>query len=1243
MGIGGLGVVVFALVFAACASPSWQGALADVEARPLVEQAELQLIAGKDAARAAELAERVLADAASSGLARERAFLVLVAASDALGDIERPLPHLPRALDDALTPAVAERIAAQAARAWARMDGEEVTSEPVRHALERMTARPGDAWEAARSRAGRELVTAERLRAGPMAARAAAARAGFILEWRLSAPWGDAWALDLSAPLGPETRPLAAEEMTGAGWGLRPVRTTHAVFSDGEVTFFDLPATGGVGFAETRLQGAGARVLRLESNRLVSVFVDGALVLARTEPEAPWQSEAVIAVPEGGARLTVKLATHDGRGFFRAQLTEGRTIRAAIGGDPAAPAAGDARAAVLALLDLEERLSRPRWDPEAARKRLAALEASLGTHAALDVLAARLALGDGDLPPAERRQLARARYEAVLARDPDHPAARRGLARIEREEERWDRALALLDGDADPRTRLELLDLYRERGWEAEALALVDAVRPLAARNPRLAQELIDTMLAFGRVAEARSMAEALERGFPGAGADRLFSLLADAGTRRPELPLSLFEAEPQRHGTLREAVASLRAAGELDEVERLLTVFLGDRPADGWAIGERVRVALQAGRLEEAARRIREALAVHPDFAPLEELGYQLEDRSEPFDEIEDGSAVLARWKAFAATDEGASWGAFPIVQVLERTRVDVRGDGSTYELSHRIRLVQTKQGADALGDVRAPDGARLLVVRTLKADGRMLEPERTDGKAELSFPELQPGDAVETAWVTRSRASPSEGGYLTGVSFASWGAPLFELDVEMSAAPGLALAITSFGRAPAARVSQSPDGTRHYAWKLERLPPVAREPLAISARSFFPFADVRVLRADEGEDSHGAAWRRIARAYASRLAYLGQSGARLEALAASLDRARPVVAAFEWVKREVSDQEQLNAFDTPAEAAVAAKKGNRALVLWALLSALGREPDLLLCAPERDGPPEDRARPTPNANRFFYPVVVVREGGRALYLDPARPYTPAGDLPAELGHASCLATRGGEARFVDLPVASSEPTFEASIELALDRDGNAKGILRGLARGAAASPLRQAWLAQDEERRRILFEQWLASLIVGARLVSFDVKDAATSDRPMRWTLEIELPGYARREGAALVVQRPLKPVLHADFAGVPELAQLVSTPTRSTPLRLLPLDERVTLALSAPPGMELVQAAEDIAARGLAQHVERARDRLLVTRRVELRPGRVDPSEYENFRRDVSAVIRAMEAAIRFEGRAADATSP
>jgi len=1257
-------IVAFCLamgcVAAGCASTTWSSALADGADKPHYARAELALIAGGDAASAATLAEAALRDNRSEGRAEReaRAFFALVVASDALGDIERPLPFLAQVLDGATDPTVAARVAAEAGRAWARLDGKNAASPDIRAALEKLarsvTPVGGDevGWEAARSQALRELVTAERLRAGPAAAKVAAEQAGFVLDWTLSAPWGDAPALDFTTPLGPETRPLAERETTGAGWDIIPVATTRQQFSDGEVTFFDLPTTGGVAFAQADVPaGARTMMVRLECNRMVALFIDGLQVVVRQQLSEPWLQSARVRLPGGAHRVTVKLASQDGRGFFRLQLTDvadsgapAQTVQVSPINNAAATRvpAGDARAAVLALLDLEARLSRPIWDPDGARARSRVLEQSFGPHTSLDLLAARLALGDTVAPPAERRQTARARYEAVLARSPGHPAARRGLARIERDDEHPDRALVLLrpaDGAKnDARTQLDLLDLYRERGWEAEALTTADSLSEQATASPRLMQELIDLYKAFGRVGAAEALANTLEKAFTGAGLDRLYGLWSDSGKIVPSAELSLFEWEPQRHAALRTAVAGMRRDHpDAVRIDGYLTDFLARRPQDAWALGERVRLGLQTGA-PSVTELILKALDTHPDFAPMEQLLHQLDNTPEPFDMIEDAHAIVGRWLAFKASPAGAAWAAYPVVNALERTRIEVRKDGSTLELSHRVRIVQTKQGVDDVGDVRPPDGARLLIARTLKADGRVLEPERTEGKAELSFPELEPGDAVETAWVLRNRVTPSEGGYLTGVSFASWGAPMFELDTSITAVAGLDLSVKRFGGAPEGVTTHGADGSRTIAWRLGRLAPVAKEPLSVSPRSFFPFVDVRVLRAevaptvDDTRDS--LAWARIARAYASRLTYLGRQGPRLEALAKRLLRQKdPASAAFDWVKTEVTDQEQLNTFETPAEEAIANRKGNRALVLWALLQTMGRDSELYLCAPERDGPAEDRAAPTPNPNRFFYPVVSAPNG---VYFDPSRPYTPPGDLPAELGGAMCLsplANDFAQAHFIELPKPAKPATFDATLTLALDGDGNARGTLTGRALGAAASPLRQAYLAQDEERQRMLFEQWLASLVVGARLVGYHVDDAASATSPMRWRLDIELPSYASRDGDALVVQRPLKSLVHSDFSGVPELAQLVSTPSRVTPLRVLPFSEHVVIALTAPAGMQLVAAPPDIALRGIAQSSVMSGRTLTVTRHIELAPGRVNPSEYDLFRRDIGAAIRALETSLRY----------
>lgn len=1227
-----------------------------------VAESELALAAGEPA-DAAALAEAALAEVAggpSGGESRVRAFLTLVAASDALGQVERPLLHLPLALSTAVAldwPREAEWIIAQAPRAWGRLDGQSAASPEVRAALVAVAQRGGDRWERARGAALRELVTAERLAGGPARAKEAAKAAGFLLDWRLSAPWGDAPLIDFDTALGPESRPLDATEATGAGFGLEPVATTTGTFSDGEVTFFDLGATGGVGFAETTLvvdagRDAGVRVFRLEANRLARVFVargnePAREVVARVDLDGPWLSEAALRLEPGTWRVTVKFASHDGRGFFRLQTgaLEGQVDE--VGRWPALKV-GDGRSVVARLIALERLAARPIWDTRGARSELAELSRALGPgpHPSLELLSARLALGDVTAPESERREVARGHYRAVLAKIPGQPMALRGLARLEREEQRPDAAHELLSrSTADPRTALELLDLLRGRGWEVESLKLAEALAPLAAYSPRLSQELIDTWRAFGRFAEAQRLAEQLEMAFPGTGTERLAELATDRGQPPAEALIGAWEAEPERHAGLRSAVAALRAKGDLVGAEALLERFIATRPHDGWALGELARVALQKGDVALAQKRARAVLEKHPDFAPFEGLLSQLAAEPERFDVLADGPGLVAAYRRFAETAEGKGDAGYPVLTVYDRVELEVRRDGSTLEVSHRIRLVQSKQGADALGDVRPPDGARLLVARTLKRDGRLLEPERTEGKADLSFPELEPGDAVETAWVSRSRVSPSEGGYLTGVAFASWN-PVHRLEARVVAERGLDIATSVFGKAPAPKRTTLPDGRRELLWAVDRIAPTPREPLTVSARSFFPFVDLRVVRADEIADPAAPkrAWALIARAYAARIMRLTARAARVEAKVRELAKqADPVAAAFGFVKRDIGDAEQLNTFETAVEASLASKKGNRTLVLYALLEAMaeqaknGAEVELLVCAPERDGTPEDRDQPTPNANRYFYPVVRWSDAKRTVFMDPSRPYTPLGDLPSELSGARCLApSRHAQATpFFELPGLSGRPTFDLVVELELDEKGDARGRVLGKAQGAAASPLRQAFIAQDAERRRMIFEQWLGTLYAGARLVELEVEDADQSEKPMRWTASFEVAGLAQEDKGHLAMRGLAKGLVAGDFAGVPELTQLVSAPSRQTPLRVLPYAEDVEFRVRLPKGYVLVAAPRDhevqVGPASLVQKVDKKAGLVVVRREVRLVNQRVEPAAYAALRDGVARSLFAFEGPI------------
>lgn|GEM_PF-1206043 len=1300
-------------ILAGCPSPTWSSASEDAAARlseapsdvaAQVHAGELAFLVDQDPARALSLLEPVAEGAPAGSHDAQRAALAVGYITEVVGRAEAAETVIARALVASSDPVVAEALARSAGAVWGNSAGAHHDGAPLVTALEGVARRPGAAWQPARAEALRQLVSAARLR-GTEAGLRATAEAGYLLDWRMSGPWGDVPELDIDRSLGPETRALAEREDTGHGFD-EPLPTWDGRFSDGEATFFDLQSAPGIGFAQVTLPaGAGVRraVLHVETNRSVRVFANGAQVLAIDGlHREPWEARVGLELPATAVRLTVKLATSDGRGLFRARLLPldgpAEPIVADVGATAEATAPvktfaappglveapvrlspGDGAAFFRALGVLDARIERPYHDPIGARALLERLRAARPDHPALALEAARIALSDGELPDSEQRRATRAAWETVIAAWPHNLVALHGLAGIEAAEDRPDAAYAYLkrawEAHPDaPSAALALARHERSRGREAEALELGSALERVADRGPLVGQEIVDLYTAYGYIERARAAAARLDETFPGAALTRVAELDIASGAPKQagERLLAAFAVQPEHQEYLRAGVKALRAAGEVDAAREAIERFLETRPQDAWALSERVRIALQAGDDAAAQRAIDAALEMHPGFTPMELLGDWLAGRpevptgpvasgAERLDDIADGRAIVARYLEAQGKEGTPDLSGYPVVTLYERRAIDVRSDGSTVELTHRVHLVQTKSGADSLGDFRPPRGTTLLAARTLKADGRVLWPERTRGKADLSFPELEPGDAIETAWIERDQVSKVGGGYLSAFIFGSWDVPALEVRDEVRVARPLVLNWRSFGDAPAPTRVTRDDRRQVVAWELNGLAAVPREPLSIGARSFFPFVDLNVYEADRapvpGPDAEldAAAWRRVAEGYAGRIKGLTTPGPQVLATAQLVarragDEAARGRAAFAWVKDEIDDSERLNGFRTPVEAVISQRKGSRTLVMVALARALGVEIELLVCAPERDGAPEDVATPTPNGDRFFYPIVRVGQGDGAALLDFSRPFAPYDSLPLELYGARCLApervreTSKPEALFVTLPDAPAEVldrlTWRFDVDLSIGPDGAARGTIAGAAYGPATSGLRRAWENSDEARRRLLWQQWAASLIPGVGVQGDQTASADAADSPMRWKLDVSADGFAVPDGDDRVVQHLLKPLLGSDLQSVPELAQLVTVPARRTPLRVLPLMERTRIRLEAPPGFAWDAVPPEITlSRGPHHFAQRVRvdgAHLEVTRHIDLRPDRVEPSDYPAFRALIQQVVQAFEARARLVPR-------
>ena len=413
---------------------------------------------------------------------------------------------------------------------------------------------------------------------------------------------------------------------------------------------------------------------------------------------------------------------------------------------------------------------------------------------------------------------------------------------------------------------------------------------------------------------------------------------------------------------------------------------------------------------------------------------------------------------------------------------------------------------------------------------------------------------------------------------------------------------------------------------------------------------------------------------------------------------------AAFEYVKSELDATERFNTFQSSAEMALALGKGNRAVALWTLGRALGLRTRLLLCAPRQHGAQDDAGQPVPNANRFWYAVVAFRlpvgdaaeAPARAgagpfawVYADPTRPYTPLGLLPPALYGARCMApaaaqeaaapggglsaggmeptgglfealpagppawlgaklgTLAGGAAREAAPLDLLGPTWRFKVRLRVGEGGKAWGTVEGAGFGPDASALRRVYLKATEGQRKMLWQQWTASLWPGVEVTSYQVWDADASERPMRWKLRVELPGYFAADGAGRRARRLAPDTMGEQLAAVGPPATWVRLAKRETPLGLTAYSERLELWVTPPKGKTLETALGDLppaltapppsqpnssqAAVRAAQRVSvnEATGALHLTRSLRVRPARVTPSDYPAFREWVRKLLGAYDA--------------
>ena len=431
-------------------------------------------------------------------------------------------------------------------------------------------------------------------------------------------------------------------------------------------------------------------------------------------------------------------------GFF----PDAATLEAAL-----EPEAGRSLATFLAARDAVGR------DVDGARRLVSAL-GPLPAAAAWNVLSADLALRDRSLPTKVGQGRATRDLEVAIERDPKNVGAllARGLLAVT--DQRVDQAVGLaaqaraahspvgtpllslesrialaqgVDAQADTLARQSLdqiaglceallvrYDVARRRDAVTNTDALLDAISSCPGEQLRRVSHWklrgkLDRALAEMRAVRARQPGD------------------ISLGTQEADLLVALKRTD--------EAAALLRSLTALRPRDPSLWKRLGDTLALGKHDAEALAAREQALTLDGSDLSLRRTV-----------------ERSRTGKEILadyaiDGRKALKAFDARGTNVEGSS------VLVVDAAATRAFADGSMVDRVHTVEKVLDQSAIARVAEVQVPQGAQVLALRTLKADGTVLEPESLD-KDTVSLPGVGVGDAVELEYLlahpSRRAASP-------------------------------------------------------------------------------------------------------------------------------------------------------------------------------------------------------------------------------------------------------------------------------------------------------------------------------------------------------------------------------------------------------------------------------------------------------------------------------------------------------
>jgi tetratricopeptide (TPR) repeat protein len=497
--------------------------------------------------------------------------------------------------------------------------------------------------------------------------------------------------------------------------------------------------------------------------------------------------------------------------------------------------------------------------------------------------------------------------------------------------------------------------------------------------------------------------------------------------------------------------------------------------------------------------------------------------------------------------------------VMVLDRTVTRIFDDMSSISLVHNIVKVQTGAGVKNWGQISLPEDSKILLLRTIKADGRILDAQEELERNTKLLPNLKEGDYIEYEYLLFRYPSFAFAGGYEGERFyfQSHNVPFHHSELKIIAPARFDLKIDGRGAYPPPKIKK--EGTlKIWTFLAKGMEPFYPEPSSISSQEYLP--SVR--------PSLKISWQGYKRYLFDVLKdkfkpsqEMYELALRIKARAESPAKRAKIL--YHWVVDNITLRRGLS---DPASYILAQTKGERTILYFAMLRVLGIPCELALV---RDISADHTETQVPDPQIYTYPLVRIYLNGKPKWIGLGNRFAPFGYLPSSVrgGKALMVIRRKFKANlFETVPRPRIFPDRrKIFIKIRLKKDGKARIKVREKLKGRPAIALRGILSHITFKNFRKRFEsEYLSQIFEGVNLKVLKIKRKGEVYKDLELEYEFITPTLIQRRGKKFYLKFPFPAKLMLRFGRISN---------RKTPLVLDGLDFiHVSVIVTPPQGMKL-----------------------------------------------------------------------